>query len=117
MLPTFWKTLACCSGAVSQATSSWAAATCLPEDGTARNEPPQLPAAGAWATFHLPALAGPENFSMFACCQDGQSVVAKVDCENAVCHAGSNSLRPCEEPAASAAMASSQADFTLADSL
>src|SRR5690349_2714757 len=117
MLPTFWKTLACCSGALSQATRSWAAATCLPELGTARNEPPQLPAAGAWATFHLPALAGPEYFSMFACCQDGQMVVAKVDCENAVCQGVSNSLRPCELPAASAFIARSQAVLTLAESL
>ncbi len=67
--------------------------------------------------FHLPLLDGPENCWMLACCQEGQTVVAKVDLENAVCQGVSNIFRPWLVFPWTASTARSQAALTPADSL
>jgi hypothetical protein len=55
-LPIAWNTLACCSGAVSQAASAVASAGCSVCLGTLSHEPPQLPPLpGTDATSQSPA--------------------------------------------------------------
>ena len=55
-LPIARNTLACCSGAVSQAASAVASAGCSVCFGTLSQEPPQLPPwPGTVATSHCPA--------------------------------------------------------------
>src|SRR5689334_17493756 len=83
MLPNFWKTLTSWAAAVSHCASAVASAVCLPDLGTARNEPPQLPACGGWAMSHLPLFAGPELVATMPVIQLGQAMVANLPVLNA----------------------------------
>ena len=87
--PELLKTLACCSGAVSQAASSTALSTFLPCLGTVRYEPPQLPPPpGTDVTSHLPAASGPAWSLILAICHAGHVTVANWPCLKPVFQTG-----------------------------
>ncbi|CAM5524159.1 hypothetical protein SCHAM137S_01910 [Streptomyces chartreusis] len=77
-LPSFSKMWACCSGAVSHATSFCASALTGLFSTTPRKEPPQLAPLGALATSHLPAFSGPAFSLMWLSIHAGQTAVANV---------------------------------------
>jgi hypothetical protein len=106
-LPCFWKMCACCSGAVSQATSFLASSCTGLCFTTPRKDPPQLAPLGALATSHLPLLAGPAFSPMWPSIQAGQTVVAKVP----LARPGSQPGWNCRSLAVSCASAASAARF------
>src|SRR4051812_27190348 len=81
-------------------TSSAASFWCLLCVGTARNEPPRTaPVPGTFATSHLPALSGPDCFSIVPSIQDGHGIVAKVPFLNPAFHCGLYWAMPADRPA------------------
>src|SRR5690606_15137055 len=103
-VPDVSNAVVCCSGAVSHAASSLAASVFLPEAGTVRNEPPQLPPPPGNTFATSQPSTPPEFCSMGPVIQAGQSMVANASAWKPATQSSLHCSTPAESPSSTAAV-------------